>query len=363
MALPSILHIDTGKTFRGGQRQLLLLSERLQSMPVNQVVACPAGSELIKRFTDIPTIGLSDSSLGRKLFRGRLERTIVEHGINIIHAHDSEAHSLGIMVKKKFPEVKLIVTRRVVFPPSSSVSRRFKYLRHVDQYIAISRAVADSLSLIGVAAGKIAVIHSALNLSVIEQSQTDQSIRSEFPGDGRFLVVSAGALTPEKDFATAIMAVKALSQETGGIGLIILGEGPERAALERLISQEKLVNVKLLGHREPMAPIFKACDLFLMTSTSEGLNSSAIEAAACGLPLVVSNVGGLPEIAEKEYNGKLCDAGNPRMFAAAIESLMVDEKTRKQMGENSISKSRQFNIDQTARKTAEIYNRIIAERA
>ncbi len=361
MAFPSILHIDSGKTFRGGQRQLLLLAERLQAMDIKQVIACPSGSELIRRIEGIPTIGLSTSSLSRKLFRRPLREAIGDHGINIIHAHDSESHSLGILLKKKFPESKLMVTRRVIFPPSGPLSRRLKYRKYVDQYIAISRAVAESLIESGVDERKIAVIYSALDIDKIQQTERDEAIRSELPDNYRFLIVSAGALTAEKDFATAIKAVKAVSQKIDGVGLVILGEGPEISGLEEMISREKLDNIKLLGHREPMAPIFKACDLFIMTSISEGLNSSAIEAAACGLPLVVSNVGGLPEIAEKEYNGILCGAGHPEEFAEAIRALIDNDKTRIRMGENSVSKSRQFNIDQSAQKTAELYNRILAE--
>jgi glycosyltransferase involved in cell wall biosynthesis len=150
-------------------------------------------------------------------------------------------------------------------------------------------------------------------------------------------------------------------EKAGGVGLIILGEGPERRRLEKIIGGSAPGRVQLPGYREPMAPIFKACDLFLLTSTSEGLNSSAIEAAACGLPLVVSNVGGLPEIAEQEYNGILCPPGRPEIFAEAILNLVQDDEKRRRMAENSARKSEKFDIASATSQIVDFYKSLLAE--
>jgi len=361
MTAPVILHIDTGRTFRGGQRQLLLLSERLHQRGINQVIACPRDSELNRRITGIEKVELSDLSLIRKLICGTLVRIIDEYGVNIIHAHDSESHTLGIRLKIKHPEVRLVVTRRVIFAPSGTISRRFKYSQHVDQFIAISRAVAEALKNTGVNPDNIAVIPSALDIRSIQSMTSDKSIRTEIPGGCKYLIVSAGALTAEKDFATAIEAVRMASEKIDGIGFVILGDGPQRKRLMAAAADSGLSHVVFAGHREPMAPIFLAADLFLLTSTSEGLNSSAIEAAACGLPLVVSEVGGLPEIAEQEYNGVICEPGRPEGFAEAIVGLLSDDQTRKRMAENSVIKSKQFDLDVTVEKTVEVYKRLLAE--
>lgn len=361
MAAPAILHIDTGRSFRGGQRQLLLLSERLRQRGVNQMVACPRGSELGQRIVGTDKVELSDLSLIRKLTCGSLVRIIDEHGINIIHAHDSESHTLGIRLKIKHPEIRLVVTRRVIFAPSGTVSRRFKYRKHVDRFIAISRAVAGSLAENGVSRDNIVTIPSALDIRNIQSAEPDRSIREGFPGGCKYLIVSAGALTAEKDFATAIEAVRLVSEEIDGIGYVILGDGPEQERLKTAAAVSGMKNIIFAGHREPMAPVFMAADLFLLTSVSEGLNSSAIEAAACGLPLVVSDVGGLPEIAEPDYNGILCRPGRPEAFAGAIIGLLNDDQTRKRLAQNSVSKAGQFDLDMAVEKTVELYKRLLAE--
>jgi glycosyltransferase involved in cell wall biosynthesis len=361
MISPAILHIDTGRTFRGGQRQLLLLSERLGKNEIRQAIACPQDSELFRRIEGIPIVGLSNHSLIRKLFPNTLYGAVRTHGINLIHAHDSEAHTLGVHLKRKYPQVKLIVTRRVIFPPSGALSRRIKYRKYVDCFIAISRAVAESLMKIGIEENRITIIPSALDIESIKNTPADDSVWAHAEAGHGFVIVTAGALTAEKDFATAIRAVSEASRKMDGIQLVILGEGPEREKLKRIISADGLDYIRLMGHCEPMAPIFKACHLFLLTSTSEGLNSSAIEAAACGLPLVVSDVGGLPEIAEHEYNGVLCRPGQPEQFADAIADLLKNEGKRNLMAENSVRKSEQFDIEQAAAKTVGLYHRKLAE--
>lgn len=340
---------------------MALLTRYLNRSGITQTVACPAKSELNERISDIAVFGLSDKSLIRKLHPGAIKRAIEKYRVNILHAHDSEAHTLGVVARKSNPEIRLVVSRRVTFPPSGALSRKYKYSSPVDHYIAVSRAVAEGLYDIGIDKKAVAVIPDGLEMSEIHKYPKDTRILNEFQGNVEHVVVTAGALTEEKDFETAVQAVRMVTERIPDVGLIILGEGPQRRRLERIIDDSRLNNVILAGHREPLAPIFKACDLFLMTSTSEGLNSSAIEAAACGLPLVVSRVGGLPEIAEDDYNGVLCQPRHPEDFAGAIVSLLENEQKRKQMGENSARKAKPFDIRLTATKTLELYNSLLAD--
>ena len=360
MTPPAVLHIDTGRLFRGGQRQLYLLSERLHAMGVTQAVVVSHGSELAARIDNIPTIEIS-ASVAFRIFRlSRLKETIVSDKINIVHAHDSHAHTLGLLLKRWRPDLKLIVARRVVFPPKSVASRKLKYGKGVDCFIAISRAVQSSLIAAGVSSDRIEIIPSGIDFGEVNSAGADTAfVSSRLPGCS-FVIISAGALTEEKDMATAIRAFAIVAKESPDAGMIIFGEGPERLKLERLKENLGLDRLVLAGHREGLAPIYKACHVFLLTSTSEGLNTSAIEAAACGLPLVVSDVGGLPEIAEDQNNSLLCPPGNPERFAAAIVELSGDNSRRERMAARSVEKAAAFDIAATAEKTMEVYERVLA---
>jgi 1,4-alpha-glucan branching enzyme len=192
----------------------------------------------------------------------------------------------------------------------------------------------------------------------LEEADT-HFISSVLPDCSR-VIVTAGALTREKDMGTAIKAYSLAAKKIGDPGMLIMGEGPERRRLERLGNTLKAGRLVFAGYREPTAPIYKASHLFLLTSTSEGLNTSAIEAAACGLPLVVSDVGGLREIAEHGYNGLLCPPGDPERFAEAIVEIYRDEAMRAFMAEQSMKRAARFDIDDTAKKTVEVYRRVLA---
>lgn len=354
-----ILHVDTGDSYRGGQRQLMQLADRLKQAGIEQALAVPPSNPLLNRLDGIYKIRLWDNNLMRRLFPGRLIDYIQNNPVKIIHTHDSEAHSIGIMLKKAFPRLKLIVSRRVVFPPSIGVSAFFKYRRHVDKYIAVSFAAANVLVAHGIDDDKITVIHSAIDIDAIQDLEADDTALRPILGKFPRLIASAGALTAEKDFPTAINAVASLHGKFPDVALIILGEGPERPALESLIENQNIKNVFLFGHHEPMSPILKNCQAFMLTSTSEGLNNSVIEATACGLPAVVSNVGGLPEIVEHGVNGCLCAPGDTAAFASALELLLTDKKYYDMLSMSAGYMARRFDITELCKKTVDVYNSVL----
>ena len=340
---------------------MLLLVEQLRDRGIRQAVACPRGSELTKRITGIPVIALSPYSLIRKLHFRRLVGAMADHEVNIVHAHDGEAHTLGLLAKSARREIRLVVTRRVVFPVSSLLSARFKYRRAVDHYIAISEAVAASLRGIGIPAGRITLIHSAFDLEAIHSAPTGCPLITDIIPKHRYLIVTAGALTREKDFATAIEAFELVLGSVPGAALLIFGEGPQGGRLVEMIVDRQIPNVYLFGQQEPLAPILKACHLFLLTSISEGLGSAAIEAAACGLPLVVSKVGGLPEIAAHNFNGITCYPGQPQSFADAMIDLLSHEEKRRAMAAHAREKAAEFDLRKTIPKTVDLYKRVLGE--
>ncbi len=359
MVAPAVLHIDTGRRFRGGQRQVFLLADKLRDHDLEQIVACPKNSELASRLQGIETFTLSRHSLVRKLFAGGMKRLLKDAHLNIIHAHDSEAHTLGSILKKHYPQLKLVVTRRVVFPPSSRVSVKYKYLTQVDRYIAISTSVAESLSAIGVNRKHIEIIPSGLDLKEETDILKNCNELTELSDRYDYIMVSAGALTREKDLLTAIDAFTLASKEISGLAFLIFGEGPMRRSIEKKLTKEGITDIYLFGFHEPLAPVLKMADLFLLTSRSEGLNTATLEAMACGLPVVVSNTGGLPDLVENGQNGILCEPGRPESFAEAIVDLLKDDPRRKKMAENGLARARQFDILKVVERIAELYHRLL----
>lgn len=340
---------------------MYMMARELKLLGVNQAIAIPEDSELNRRIDFIPKITLPANSFIRKYFTGKIEKYARERKISIIHSHDSAAHTIGLRVKKSIPEAKLIVTRRVIFLPSGWLSQKFKYSTKVDAFIAVSRAVELGLIESGIDKHRIEIINSSLDISEIKSNNEYWELPDRISEKCNKLIVTAGALTEEKDFFTAIKSISEAGKKFPGIGLLILGEGPQRLKLEKFIAESKLDNIFLMGHIEPMAPVFKKCELFLITSRSEGLNNSAIEASACGLPIVASNVGGLPEIVANNDNGLLCDAGDYKEFSKAVVTILSDEDMKLRMGQKSLEISDRFNIAENVQKISDLYKRMLAE--
>lgn len=356
---PRVLHIDSGMTFRGGQRQLALLIDGLANRRIIQRIACPEGSALAQRFDRAMQFALPISAFKRNLQLPRIADLIDACGINIIHAHDSGGHTLGLLVKLIRPKVRLVATRRVIFQPSSILSRTVKYGKRVDAFIAISRAVKRSLLATGVPHDRIELIYSGLDLTIINNAEPKQLSELKIETGNKIVVASAGAFTDEKDIPTTIKAFEIATKERPEIYLVIFGDGPLRAEMEKLIKALNLSNVYLPGEVEPLAPYLKACNIFISTSRSEGLGTAVLTAAACGLPAVVSNVGGLPEIIRDGENGLLCPPGDVTAFATAIGSLVSDTARRSAMGARSKEIARQFDADTAIARTVDLYKRVL----
>lgn len=355
-----VLHIDTGRTLRGGQRQLLLLAKALQARGIRQYIATPAGDEIAARLPDIPVLRLSSMSLARKLRVKPLLRLIANERILLVHAHDSEAHTIGLILKWLVPNLILVVTRRVIFPPSGFFSRKLKYNRLVDRYIAVSRAVAGTLTAAGINPLRLEIINDGLDIAEVNTTPADHEAVTSLVGPRKAVIVAAGALTPEKDFETAIKAFAGISRNHSDVAFIVIGDGPLRSRLEAQIADTGLDNIFLTGNQENLTAIFKACDIYLSTSVSEGLGSAAMLAGACGLPLLVSDAGGLPEIVEDNINGIICPAGDTDRFVKALQLLLDDPARRQQMAQQSRLRAAAFDISGVADKTADLYNSLLA---
>src|SRR5207247_3601899 len=137
--------------------------------------------------------------------------------------------------------------------------------------------------------------------------------------------VAVGRLAHVKGFDVLLEAVALVRQAMPEFSLRIVGDGPERAALERLISDLHLADsVELVGYKEDPTGHFEEAGLYLLSSRSEGIPLTLLEAMACGLPLVATAVGGVPEIVSDEKEGLLVRPEDPVALFRAILRLPAD---------------------------------------
>lgn len=192
--------------------------------------------------------------------------------------------------------------------------------------------------------------------------QTDVRLRSEVelePND--ITLISVGRLVGIKGHEILVEAFDRLLKSKRPIKLLIVGDGPNRKNIESLITNRKLDNkVKILGFRHDIPQLLRLSDCFVLSSHSEGLSYSIIEAMASGLPLVVTDVGGNRELVIDGECGYLAPPNDPTAFAERLQLLIDNEQKRKQFGRISLKLAREkFSLTTMLDKYVNIYNQMI----
>lgn len=157
------------------------------------------------------------------------------------------------------------------------------------------------------------------------------------------VVIAVGRLDLNKNNSILIEAISRIKNDN--LHLIICGEGEQRTKLEKIINIEKLdKRVHLLGNRNDVADLYKASDIFALSSLREGLSRSIMEAMASGLPCVVSKIRGNSDLIENEIGGYLYDAKDAVGFSEGVKKLSDDPCLRKIMGDVNMKKIQNFSV-------------------
>jgi glycosyltransferase involved in cell wall biosynthesis len=289
-----VLHVDTGREWRGGQAQLAHLAEE-----VGLGIVVPPGAPLeeVARKRGIP---VWTQRMTGPLAAFRLRRLAARVGSDAIAAHTSRAHGLALLAGRP-----VIVHRRVDFRPSQL--SRLKYAR-ARGYVAVSAAVADILATAGVPAERIVVVRDG----VPAESLTAATLPLSRPW-----VLAVGALVPHKGHRVLVDAMPQLP----GIHVAIAGEGPLRAALlDRARELGVAHRLCLLGWRPDARALMSDADAVVHPSVEEGLGQCVIEALWSGVPVVATRAGGVPEVVRE--GGQLVRPGDPSALAEAIRDVI-----------------------------------------
>ena len=186
--------------------------------------------------------------------------------------------------------------------------------------------------------------------------------RPDRPPTDRPRLVMVGRLQAPKDPLTLVRALATLH----GVDFeaLLVGDGPERAAVEEEVRRFGIEStVRLLGERSDVPELLGTAEIFVLSTRSEGLPLSILEAMAAGLPVVASNVGGVPELVIDGETGLLVPAGDPRSLAAAIERLLEDQSLARRLGEAGRSRvAEHFDLGAVRQAHFDLYSDLLAAR-
>ena len=312
----NILHLDSGRQLRGGQWQVLLLMQALSRRGHRQQLLARPASPLLER---AQRAGL----VAEPLRPGWRLAATGSFDADIIHAHDAASHTAAVLRRRRAP---LVVSRRVAFPVGRGLPSRWKYARAA-RYIAVSDYVARQLRSAGIAEERIAVVFDGVSLPALAQGGEQRAAfrrRCNLSGDG-FVV---GALTSLRE--KPILPLLEAAEGRQRLHLLI-ASADNAEPLVRRGAFAGAGNIHFLRPEEDISPFLFALDAFVHLSDSEGLGSAALLAMAHGLPVVASNVGGLPEIVRHGETGLLV-GNHASEVGAALEKLLAERELAAGMG-------------------------------
>lgn len=243
------------------------------------------------------------------------------------------------------------------------LSLRYRKLRRIcdrfiDGYVAVSQDIARWLSgHIGIEAARVTQIYNGVDTVRFAPEGPRAALPAIGSGEPPLVVGTVGRLDPIKRFDVLIEWFARRHGDCGGARLVIVGDGPERAALERLATRLGVSAVVwLAGNRPDVADLMRAMDVFVLPSRNEGISNTILEAMASGLPVVATDVGGNCELIDRGVTGELVTCGQGPALGDAIAAYLDDADLRARHGAAAReSVLKRFSLDRMMQNYDELY--------
>lgn len=359
------LHVDTARTWRGGQNQVLLTVNGLRAIGDRAALVAHPDGELRRRASEgLELVPLAPRTEVDFTAGWRFARVLKRLQPDVVHAHDphgvamaSLALSIGGFGEGGGPP--LVASRRVDFHLKGNSFSRWKY-RQVTCYVAASDAIRQILLSDGVPPERVVTVHEGIDVEHVAAAPPVNVHETFWLPHHAPVVGNVAALVAHKGQRYLIEAAHLVVKRIPDARFIILGEGELREHLQHLVKEHGLEkHVLLPGFRTDVLGCIKGFDLFVMSSVTEGLGTSLLDAMACERPIVATRAGGIPEIVEDEVTGLLVAARDHQALADAIVRALNDEALRRRMGAAGLARVRErFTVERMVAETARLYRDI-----
>jgi len=338
-----ILHIDTGKEWRGGQRQVQFLHEGLLECGFESILVCNADGQFPKKGFPA-TVALKFKGEADISFISALKAIIRKEKPDIIHTHDAHSLTPAVFAKLMTGGFKLINTRRVAFSINKGYFSRKKYNNsQVDRIAAISQAVKDALIGDGIPAAKISLVHSGVRFPKSINYRMRSVLREKYGLQGRFVIGNVANISPMKGHQTLIDAFVKFRAEAEDAVLVLVGGGPQADEMKAYAQATPYADsIIFIGHTDDVYEHMALFDIFCMPSLSEGLCTSIIDAMFMMLPVIASDTGGIPELVKPGFNGILVPVKDAEALSESLNELYDDSEMLKKYSNNGFHTALKF---------------------
>jgi L-malate glycosyltransferase len=357
------LHIDTARTWRGGQSQVMYTVMGLRARGTRALLIAHPKGELFRRMSEgddlVPLAPRNEIDLTAAW---RLSRVLKQFKADVIHAHDPHAvamASVALSMTSVAPKPVLIASRRVEFHVGHSSFSRWKYSQ-VDCFIANCGAIRDRLVQDGVPREKTTIVNEGVDVDRIARLPA-ANVHAELHLPTHAPVVgNVAALVPHKGHLHLIDTAAIVVRTVPDVRFVIIGDGELREPLAKQIKAKHLErHVFLAGFRTDAVELTKGCDLFAMSSVSEGMCTALVDAMAASKAAVATTAGGIPEVMVDGQTGFLVPPRDHQMMAERIVTLLKEPALRLEMGRAALQRARdRFSVDRMVDGTLAVYNRL-----
>ena len=357
------LHIDTARTWRGGQNQALLTVLGLRGLGHRTVLVAHPQGELRRRAAEgLDLIGLAPRSELDLAAAWRLARILKQIQPAIVHAHDPHgvavaAAAIGYGGLADKPT--LVASRRVDFPLRLNALSQWKY-RQVAAFLCASDAIRQILIGQGIPRERALTVHEGIDVAHVDAAPPVSVGEAFWLPKNAPVVGCIGALVEHKGHRHLIHAAVDVVRAEPDTRFVILGEGELRDELTRMIHELGLErHVLLPGFRPDVLSLLKTFDLMVMPSITEGLGTSILDAMACSKAVVGSAVGGIPEVVDHGVTGLLVPPRDATALGAAVVRLLRDPSLRETLGRAGRQRlEARFTSDRMVHETLTVYQRL-----
>ena len=341
-----VLQFICSTGFYGAERWILALAKNLpqDTIPCDLVVTLEENNrdlELVKQYQaqhigqvhQVPMRHKFDFSVVNKL-----AKLITEYGYDIIHTHGYKSDILGLLAAKK-AGIRCVITPHGFENSNDFKLKLFiwlgnKVMKHADVVVPLSKALCEDVKSFGVNPDRIEYVQNGVDLSEVEQ-QKQQPNRLAASGNAK-RIGFVGQMISRKNIHDILEIFNQLANKYPEITLTLLGDGESRAALEEYsqgLSHQG--RIEFLGYRDDRLMLLQSFDLFVMTSTLEGIPRCLMEATAMGIPVAAYDIAGVDQLIRHQHTGLLAPLGDKVTLAGYWEELLFDEAKAKKLSENA----------------------------
>ncbi|MED5554168.1 MAG: glycosyltransferase family 4 protein [Candidatus Neomarinimicrobiota bacterium] len=374
-----ILHVITHLPIGGAQDNTLYTVELLDKEKYDISLCCNLDGELVERAKKVEAVKLFDIPfLGREVSPYRdiraflsLYKLFKEEDFTIIHTHSSKAGLLARLaaVLNKTPIVIHTIHGFAFNDFMNGLKKNFFiYLEKLlakwtDVLITVSNLNKKKIIDLNIAhENKIKNIYSGIDLSLFTNKRNDEFRKELNLENDHLLLGSVGRLSNQKDPITMIEAFGIISKPFPNAHLALVGDGELKGKILEKIDQLKLNDrIHLTGNKNNPWSVYHSMDLFIMSSIYEGLGRSITEALSCGVPVVCTDVEGVPEIVRDNITGILVRPKDSNKLADAIIRTLNDMETAKKMAEEGRRfVNDNFDVNKMVNDIDSLYNTLLS---